>query len=87
MTTVLVFVSKRFFQILNGEDTLYLEPYQEIIGVLQEIHTNQLVLVAVFQIRHEIEIYIDQKELEPYIGKKIRIFNNNGQYIIREEKA
>jgi len=64
-----------------------LENYEEIIGMLANIKTiDKNNIETTFSIKKMIELPINdfkQSKLFSLIGKRIGIFNNNGEYKIR----
>jgi len=65
---------------------MYLDPYSEIIGILHTISEIPYGAKAVIIIQKEIILSINPGELKPLLGKHVRIFNNNGEFIIKEVK-
>lgn len=65
---------------------MYLNPYCEIIGTLYDIKEDPLGIKAVFMMQRELLLPVDPKKLKTLLGKRIRIFNNNGTDIIKEVK-
>ena len=66
---------------------MQLKPYQEIVGNLTDVITNDEITKAIFSMMLEIEIpneKIDNVKLRKYIGDKIGILNNEGKIMIRK---
>ena len=63
-----------------------LDPYSEIIGILHKINKERSGLKAIFLIQKEIYLPINPDVLGAYTGKRIKIFSNNGKYIIKEDE-
>jgi len=66
-----------------------LKPFHEIVGQLMDIQKENNHIRLVFSINKEIDIPAQvfiEKELELLIGKRIGLFNNNGNYKIRKIK-
>ena len=69
-----------------------LEPQHEIIGILQAINDEEHCIKLTFSFTKEISIpptEIPQEKLYGFLGEKIGIFNNDGNYkfrIIKDKK-
>ena len=68
---------------------MHLKPYDEIIGVLTDVHSNNEMLTLHFSIKSRIDIpkeSIKEKEIKKLIGKHIGIMNSGNKYNIRKIK-
>ena len=68
---------------------MQLKPYQEIVGNLTDIKSNEVYNKAIFSMIMEVDIprdAIEVAELKNYIGERIGIFNNNGEIRIKKMK-
>jgi len=65
---------------------MQLKPYQEIVGNLSNIITEDHVTIAIFSMMFEVDFPQDSfkdNDLKKFIGKRIGILNSNGKYRIR----
>jgi len=63
---------------------MYLDSYQEIIGILHDIHTHPMGIEIIIITQKKVVLPVDADKINRFLGKRIRIFNNNGTYIIKE---
>ena len=64
-----------------------LNPYVEIVGTLVDICFKEDTIILLFSFPKEIEIPSDailEQKLKSALGKRIGIFNLNGEYKMRE---
>jgi hypothetical protein len=68
---------------------MQLKPYQEIVGNLSDVITNNDFTKAIFSIMLEVDIPIDdidELKLRKYVGQRVGLLNNNGEIRIRKIK-
>jgi len=77
-----------------AEDTdyprLHLDNYQEITGKLTDITKNELDFIASINFRRQVYLPTDEafiSELQRLIGKRISIFNLDGNYHVQRREV
>ena len=68
---------------------MHLNVFSEIVGTLTDVVFKEGKMVISFSLSQEIEVpneAIQKEKIENLIGKKIGLFNNNGNYKIRKIK-
>ena len=61
-----------------------LDPFCEIIGTIENVDETESGTKITFTFQKKIDLPLDPCEFQLFIGKQVRIFNNDGNYIIRE---